>query len=599
MNDDFLMNDDFQSVEKLTKQGIFILYGSKKYCNKLYFQYSLKQSFGDISIILYPLSKILKSSVATIGNNIGNYVKKELKGKVNFSVVQGFLNFFLGDNYYFLLLKQMLNYKFYDVKISSKTIMVEYSSPNTNKPLHIGHIRNSLIGESISKILKTVGYNVKKVQIINDRGIHISKSMAAWIKFGNNQTPKKMKMKGDHFVGTYYRLFEKINGENGITTYFKDNKTNESNDDMMKLARSLLIKWEYGDDKIMKIWKMMNGWVYDGFKETYKKLGIHFDHIEYESKIYNFGKKIVQEGVKNGVFVKQQDGSIWIDLTKDGFDKKLLLRADQTSVYITQDIGTAINRFKIYNLDKLIYIVGKEQEYHFQVLFKILKKLGYKWVNKLIHLSYEMVVLPEGKMKSRIGNVIEADKFISEMIFFSKTSYLKRKNSKIMNEQDQIKYFEVLGLGAIKYYFLQIDPKKQIIFHPEKSIDFKGKTALYIQYTYSRIRSIEKKFFDYCLLIKYENLLNVKFDIYEKNMIKIMYQYPVILKKSATELNPSILANYVYHVSKIFNNFYQKKKILNPSNIPYSNMCINIIHVAGNILKYIMNLLGIQVIDYI
>ncbi|WP_185872892.1 arginine--tRNA ligase [Blattabacterium cuenoti] len=596
------MNDDFKSVEELTKQGICVLYGSTKYCNKLYFQYSLKKSFGDISIILYPLSKLLKYSVETIGNNIGNYVKTKLKGKVNFSVLQGFLNFFLGDDYYFLLLKQMLNDKFYNFQISSKTIMVEYSSPNTNKPLHIGHIRNSLIGESISKILKKVGYNVKKVQIINDRGIHISKSMAAWIKFGNNQTPTTMKIKGDHFVGKYYRLFETINCVNGIKYLNDDNNKptkKYSYSYMMNLARSLLKKWEDGDDKIMKIWKMMNGWVYYGFQETYKKLGINFDHIEYESKIYNFGKKIVKEGVKNGVFIKKQDGSIWIDLTKDGFDKKLLLRADQTSVYITQDIGTAINRFKIYNLDKLIYIVGKEQEYHFQILFKILNKLGYTWVNKLIHLSYEMVVLPEGKMKSRIGNVIEADKFISEMISFSKNSCLKRINSKKMNKQEKIKYFEVLGLGAIKYYFLQIDPKKKIIFNPEQSIDFKGKTALYIQYTYSRIRSIEKKFFDYCFLTKNENLLNVKLDIYEKNMIKLMYQYPVRLIKSAKELNPSILANYVYNVAKLFNNFYQTKKILNPSNIPYSNMCINIIYVAGNILKYIMNLLGIEVIDYI
>ncbi|WP_185873997.1 arginine--tRNA ligase [Blattabacterium cuenoti] len=579
------MYDDFQSIEKITKKGLYILYKLKNF-KKLNFQFTNKKHVGDITLILFPLSKILKTPVENIGKKIGFYVQKKLKNHINFSIIGGFLNFIFKDSYYLYLLKKMLNNNFYDLKFTSKNIIVEYSSPNANKPLHLGHIRNILIGSSISKILNMVGHKVKKIQIINDRGIHICKSMITWMKIGEGKTPDHVGMKGDHFVGKYYYLFDKLYHQE-----IKNKKEKNSNNvPILNEARILLKKWESGDCYTRNIWKKMNQWVYDGFKETYQKLGIKFDQIEYESKIYDIGKKIIKNGLKKGIFFQKKDGSIWIDLMKEGFNQKLLLRSDETSVYITQDIGTAIERFKKYRIDQLIYIVGKEQDYHFKVLFRILKRLGYLWVKKLIHLSYGMVDLPSGQMKSRKGNIIDADSFILEMYSIAKKYFFKK------NEKKQDKYYEKIAIGAIKYYFLQVDPKKKIIFNPKKSIDFKGKTGTYIQYTYSRIRSLERNFLDLCLLTN-KDWFNTKLDIYEKNMIKIIQKYPLILKKSSINLNPSLIANYIYEVSKIFNHLYQNKKIINPLNIIHSNVCMNIIHITGNILKSGMSLLGIKMLD--
>ncbi|WP_185867303.1 arginine--tRNA ligase [Blattabacterium cuenoti] len=581
MNDHF----QFQSVEKIVKESIFVLYKLDSYPD-LDFQYTKKEYPGDITLILFPLSKKLKKPVEKVGKDIGNYVQYQLKGLIQFSIIKGFLNFIFENDYYIHLLKEMLNTNFYDLKYPSKKIIIEYSSPNTNKPLHVGHIRNSLIGASIAEILKMVGHEIIKIQIINDRGIHICKSMIAWKKFGKGETPDSVKIKGDHFVGKYYSLFDKIYRE----------ETHESKDSipstMMNEARILLKKWESGDSIIRNTWKKMNKWVYNGFEETYKKLGITFDEVEYESDIYEIGKKIVKKGLKEGIFFQKKDGSIWVDLMKEGFDQKLLLRSDQTSVYITQDIGTAVERLRKYDIDQMIYIVGKEQDYHFKVLFHILKRLGYMWVNKLSHLSYEMVYLPSGIMKSREGNVIYADSLILEMFSIAKKNFL-RKYSK---EKVQEKSAEIIGLGALKYYFLKIDPRKKIVFHPEKSIDFKGKTGIYIQYTYSRIRSLERNFFKLCSLLNYY-WSNIKFDVHEKNMIKILKKYPLILKKSAINLNPSLIANYIYEVSKIFNHLYQNKKLIDPLNVIHSNICMNIIHVTGNVLKSGMNLLGIKMLD--
>ncbi|WP_238784234.1 arginine--tRNA ligase [Blattabacterium cuenoti] len=589
MKNDFMKNcmnnnDNFQSIEEITKKSIHFLYKTKS-CPELCFQYTKKEHPGDLTLILFSLSKKLKKPTEKIGNDIGKYVKNQLGEFVEFSIIKGFLNFTFKDRYYIYLLKRMLNTNFYNFKLPSKKIMVEYSSPNTNKPLHLGHVRNCLIGSSISKILKMVGHEIIRIQMINDRGIHICKSMVAWKKYGKGETPDNTKMKGDHFVGKYYNLFYKI--------YREDIYKNSSKKDQISIlrdARNLLKKWESGDLTTVNIWKKMNQWVYNGFKETYKKLGINFDEIEYESNIYQIGKKIIKEGLEKGIFFQEKDGSIWIDLVKEGFDQKLLLRSDQTSVYITQDIGTAVERFRKYNIDQLIYIVGKEQDYHFQILFRILKRLGYKWVNKLSHLSYEMVCLPSGKMKSREGNVVDADSLILEMYSIAKKNFLKK------SPKFEKKSAEIIGLGAMKYYFLKIDPKKKIIFYPEKSIDFKGKTGTYIQYTYSRIRSLERNFLNFCLLLNY-HWDNIKFNIYEKNMIKILQRYPLILKKSAMELNPSLIANYVYEVSKTFNLLYQNKKLIDPFNLIHSNICMNIIHITGNILKSGMNLLGIEMID--
>ncbi|WP_185871932.1 arginine--tRNA ligase [Blattabacterium cuenoti] len=585
------MNEHFQSIEETVKESILILY-NKKSCPELDFQYTKKKYSGDITLILFPLSKELNQSVEKIGYKIGNYVKNQLKGLIKFSIIKGFLNFIFEDDYYIYLLKKMLNTNFYDLKYPSQKIMIEYSSPNTNKPLHLGHIRNSLIGASIAQILEMVGHEIIRTQIINDRGIHICKSMIAWKKFGKGETPRKVNIKGDHFVGKYYNLFEKIYRQE-IKDQELSNKNYKPINSIMNQARELLKKWELGDPSIRNIWKKMNQWVYNGFEETYNKLGITFDKVEYESNIYEIGKKIVKEGLKKGVFFQKKDRSVWIDLIKEGFDQKLLLRSDQTSVYITQDIGTAIERFKKHNLDRIIYIVGKEQDYHFQVLFNVLNRLGYIWVNKLFHLSYEMVYLPSGRMKSREGNVVDADSLILKMYSISKNNFLKKV---VIKKEEQEESAKIIGIGALKYYFLKIDPRKKIVFYPEKSIDFKGKTGTYIQYTYSRIRSLERNFFKLCSLLNYY-WSDIKFDLYEKNMIKILQKYPLILKKSSIHLNPSLIANYVYEVSKTFNHLYQNKKLIDPSNIIYSNIYMNIIHITGNILKSGMSLLGIQMLD--
>ncbi|WP_341664504.1 arginine--tRNA ligase [Blattabacterium cuenoti] len=579
------MNDHFQSIEEIVRKSISVLYKLKS-CPELDFQYTKKEYPGDITLILFPLSKKFKKPVEKIGKDIGYYVQYQLKGLIQFSIIRGFLNFIFKDDYYIHLLKKMLNTNFYDLKYPSKKIMIEYSSPNTNKPLHLGHIRNSLIGASIAEILKMIGHEIIRIQMINDRGIHICKSMIAWKRFGKGETPDRVKIKGDHFVGKYYSLFDKIYRKETQELSEKNDKS--IRDSILNQARELLKKWETGDPVIRNTWKKMNQWVYNGFEETYKKLGITFDQIEYESDIYEIGKKIVKKGLKKGIFFQKKDGSIWIDLIKEGFDQKLLLRSDQTSVYITQDIGTAVERFKKYNIDQIIYIVGKEQDYHFQVLFNVLKRLGYLWVNKLSHLSYEMVYLPSGRMKSREGNIIDADSIILKMSSIAKKKFLKKEEQKQSSE--------IIGLGALKYYFLKIDPRKKIIFFPEKSIDFKGKTGTYIQYTYSRIRSLERNFFKLCSLLN-DYWLNIKFDTHEKNMIKILQKYPLILNKSAKHLNPSLIANYMYEVSKIFNHLYQNKKLIDPLNIIHSNICMNIIHVTGNVLKSGMNLLGIKMLD--
>ncbi|AGD98332.1 arginyl-tRNA synthetase [Blattabacterium sp. (Blatta orientalis) str. Tarazona] len=584
------MNDDFPSIEGTIRKSISILYRLDP-CPRLDFQYTKKEHLGDITFVLFSLSKILKKPAEEIGKNIGNYVKDQLKGLISFSIVGGFLNFIFKDSYYLYLLINMLNKNFYDLKLSDKNIMIEYSSPNANKPLHLGHIRNSLIGYSLSEILKMVGYKTTKIQIINDRGIHICKSMIAWKELGKGETPDRVGMKGDHFVGKYYNLFEKIYCEE-VQKFSQINYNNQNYIPILKKTRNMLKKWESGDSETRNLWKRMNKWVYEGFKETYKKLGIIFDQVEYESDVYEIGKNIIKEGFKKGIFFQKKDGSIWVDLIKEGFDQKLLLRSDETSVYITQDIGTAVERFRKYDdIDQLIYIVGKEQDYHFKVLFTILKRLGYIWVKKLTHLSYGMVDLPSGRMKSRKGNIIDADSLISEMSSIVKKNFLKD-----FPKEEQEKYAEIIGVGAIKYHFLQVDPKKRIIFYPDKSIDLKGKTGPYIQYAYSRIRSIERKFTCFYSLT-HKDFSNEKLDIHEKKMIKILQKYPLILKKSARDLNPSLVANYIYEVAKIFNHLYQNTRVINPLNVIHSNICMNIIHVTGNILKSGMNLLGIKMLD--
>lgn len=576
-------NNNFRSIEEITKESILLLYKLNLKKSEIIFQYTKKNHEGDITLILFPLSKKLKISTEKIGKEIGLFVQKKLKKTIDFTIKKGFLNFIFRDKYYLYILKNMATLYYHEMNLSSDKIIIEYSSPNANKPLHLGHLRNILIGSSISEILKLIGCKIKKVQIINDRGIHICKSMISWKKFGKGDTPEKKKMKGDHFVGEYYKLFEKVFNEEKYSKKFS----------IMDDARKLLKKWEMGDAMVINIWKKMNLWVLKGFEETYNALGIKFDKTEYESDIYNIGKNIIKKGLKNGFFFKKKDGSIWINLNEKKISQKLLLRSDNTSVYITQDIGNAINRFKIYDIDKIIYVVGKEQDDHFDILFKILNILEYKWVKNLYHLSYEMVFLPCGKMNSRKGNVINIDNIISEMTHIAKRIFMKKSL-----EKKRRNYFEKIGIIALKYYFLQIDPKKKIIFDKKKSIDFRGKTGIYIQYTYSRIRSLEKKFFRSCFLKNF-NLDDIKLGCYEKYVIKIIQKYPLIIKKSAFKLNPSIIANYIYEVSKTFNNLYQNKKLIIPSNAILSNFHMSIINVTGNVIKSGMNLLGIELMEKI
>ncbi|WP_185855658.1 arginine--tRNA ligase [Blattabacterium cuenoti] len=580
------MNDYFQLVEELVKKLLYDLYKFPVY-KKLDFKYTNKDHSGDLTLILFSLSKELKKPVNEVGSIIGSYVKEKLKGYVKFYIVEGFLNFIFKDNYYVNLINIMLNSNFYNLKIKNpKKIMVEYSSPNANKPLHLGHLRNCLIGVFISKILKMFGHNIIRTQIINDRGIHICKSMIAWIKFGKGKTPNDCSLKGDHFVGKYYNLFDKIYKEE------INNVKNNNEVSILKDARNLLIKWENKDTNTISIWKKMNQWVYDGFKKTYHKIGISFDKTEYESKIYEIGKNIVKKGLEKNIFFKKKDGSVWIDLSKEGFYHKLLLRSDQTSVYLTQDLGNAVKRFNKYKIDNLVYVVGKEQNYHFKTLFAILKRLGFIWVNKLYHLSYEMVTLPSGRMKSREGNVVTVDSIINEIISIAKKKFLKKAS---VNTHE--KTYNIIGIGALKYHFLKVDPKKEISFDINKSISLKGRTGTYVQYTYSRIRSLERKFFKLFPTKNNFNWKNVVLDTYEKNLIKILSKYPLVLKKSCMYFNPSLVANYVYEVSKCFNNLYQNKKLLDTLNVIQCNANMTIICITGNILKYGMNLLGIDMVD--
>ena len=520
---------------------------------------------GDITIVLFNIIKLINDEDKEIlGESIGN----ELVAKSNivdeFNLVQGFLNLEIADTFYIDSLHFALtNESFFEIqsKDDIDTFMVEYSSPNTNKPLHLGHIRNNLLGYSISKILEANGKKVIKTQIINDRGIHICKSIVAWKLYGENSTPESKGLKGAEFVGNYYVLFEKKHKEeveelisNGIN---KEEAVNQSN--TMKLAKETLKNWENGDKEVRGIWKMMNDWVYVGFEETYNTLGVSFDKNYYESETYLLGKEIVNYGLENNVFYKKEDSSIWVDLTDDGLDEKLLLRSDGTSVYMTQDLGTAKQRIDDFpEIGGMVYTVGNEQDYHFQVLFKILKRLGYKWANNLFHLSYGMVDLPTGKMKSREGKVIDADDLVLQLIESVKET--SQNLGKFQNDNNAITEdtYRKIALGALKYFILKVDPKKRILFNPEESIDLSGNTGPFIQYTYVRIHSILNK------LEKVENskIIKYKLNEKEKDTIKCLNRYNDIIKNEKDELSPAIICNYLYDLVKTFNSLYQNHNIL-------------------------------------
>jgi arginyl-tRNA synthetase len=532
--------------------------------DKVEFQTTRKEFEGDITLVIFPLLKVVKSNPVELGNKIGNYLVENVAEVSRFNVVSGFLNIVIADEYYlnsFNRMKDDTKFGFVTPNPEDTAVMVEYSSPNTNKPLHLGHVRNNLLGYSVAEIIKASGKKVFKTQIINDRGIHICKSMLAWQKFGNGETPESTGQKGDKLVGNYYVAFDKAYKVE-IAQLMSEGKTEEEAKKQAPIileAQEMLLKWEAGDEEVISLWKKMNQWVYDGFATTYKNLGVDFDCFYYESNTYLLGKDVVQIGLEKGVFEKDPDGSVWIDLTDEGLDRKIVLRSDGTAVYMTQDIGTAIQRVKDFpEIGGMVYTVGNEQDYHFKVLFLILKKLGFEWSASLYHLSYGMVDLPSGKMKSREGTVVDADDLMQEMIDTAQKIAEDLGKLDSYSAEEKTKLYSTIGLGALKYYILKVDPKKRILFNPEESVDFAGNTGPFIQYTYARIQSIIRKAnFDFS---KESGMIALHQK--EKELLKQLELFPEVIQNAALNHSPALLANFVYDLVREYNSFYQAVPIL-------------------------------------
>ena len=564
-------------------------------------QQTKKEFVGDVTLVVFSILRHIKGNPVQIGEQIGTYLKEKVGNLVtDFNVIKGFLNLVIADTYYLNFLTEIKDNPQFGLTTpnSKEAILVEYSSPNTNKPLHLGHIRNNLLGYSVAEILKAAGHKVYKTQIINDRGIHICKSMVAWQRFGNGETPENTGLKGDKLVGNYYVAFDKAYKEEiqELIVQGKSKEEAEKQAPIFIAAQEMLRQWEAGDPEVMKLWKQMNGWVYDGFAVTYKNLGVDFNSYYYESNTYLLGKDIVEQGLQKGVFFKKEDGSVWCDLTADGLDEKLVLRADGTSVYITQDMGTAIQRVKDYpDVKGMVYTVGNEQDYHFKVLFLILKKLGYDWASHLYHLSYGMVDLPSGKMKSREGTVVDADDLIAEMEQTAKVISQELGKLDGYTEAQKEDLYHTIGLGALKYYILKVDPKKRILFDPKESIDFQGNTGPFIQYTYARIQSILRKYAETNnskeVTVIQPDTLQEK----EKNLLKSITLFPSIVQDAADNYSPAVIANYVYDLVKDFNSFYQNVSILGEEDASKRHFRVALSKKIGEIIAESFKMLGIQV----
>jgi arginyl-tRNA synthetase len=583
-------------IEKV-KEGVQHLYGAT--LENVELQPTRKEFTGDITVVVFPMLRQIKGNPAEIGNALGEYLKSHLPEVSGYNTIKGFLNLEVSDAYYLEFFARIRNEEAYGYqKPESKgVVMVEYSSPNTNKPLHLGHIRNILLGYSVSEILKAAGNKVYKTQIINDRGIHICKSMLAWERYGKGETPERTGLKGDKLVGNYYVAFNNAYIDE-VLSLVGEGMPREQAEKMapsLLEAQELLRRWEAGDPKVIALWKMMNGWVYDGFDRTYGDLGVDFDTLYYESETYLLGKDVVAEGLEKGVFFKKDDGSVWIDLTEDGLDEKIVLRADGTAVYMTQDIGTAIQRVTDYpDITGMVYTVANEQDYHFKVLFLILKKLGYEWAEHLYHLSYGMVDLPTGKMKSREGTVVDADDLIMEMD--QTAQRIAEEHGKVedfsMEEKKQL--YRTIGLGALKYYILKVDPKKRMLFNPEESVDFQGNTGPFIQYTYARIQSILRKAdFDYETPIPPASL--GKLHAKEKQLLKDLEQFPKVVEDAAMQYSPALVANYTYDLVKDFNSFYQQVSILGETDEVHRHFRVQLTEKVGAVIRDATSLLGIDV----
>ena len=582
-----------------TIKGISSLYGITM--ENVEIQQTRKEFEGDYTLVLFPLLKHIKANPQEIGEKLGDYLSSHAlwEGQPivsGYNVVKGFLNLSICENYFLHFLHQIAPEKDYGKKPITKdspAVIVEYSSPNTNKPLHLGHIRNNLLGFSMAKIIEATGKKVYKTQIINDRGIHICKSMIAWQLFGKGETPESTREKGDKLVGKYYVLFDKAYKEEiaGLISEGKTKEEAEREAPIFLKAQEMLRLWEQGDAATLALWKQMNQWVYDGFEVTYHNLGVSFDRNYYESETYLLGKDIVQRGLDKGVFYRKEDGSVWIDLTSEGLDEKLVLRSDGTSVYITQDLGTATKRIEedFPKVEGMIYTVGNEQDYHFKVLFLILQKLGYTWAKNLYHLSYGMVELPNGKMKSREGTVVDADDLMEEMVQVAQE--LSQELGKLEGYSDQQKeqLYRVIGLGALKYYILKVDPKKKIAFNPQESIDFQGNTGPFIQYTYARIQSILRRA-ETCQLPK-----SVSLHPKEKELIKLLSLFPEVVQNAADTYSPALIANYVYDLVKEFNSFYQNVSILGEEDTDKRSLRVHLSRKVGEVIAIGFDLLGIEV----
>lgn len=561
-------------------------------------QNTRKDQIGDFTIVVFPFVRFSKKSPEETGKEIGIFVSEKVNLIESFHVVKGFLNFVVKNEYWLNYLGEAFNdhsFGLVDQSMDSKTFMVEYSSPNTNKPLHLGHIRNNLLGYSISEIIKANGNKVIKTNIVNDRGIHICKSMYAWQKWGNGETPESTGMKGDHLVGKFYVEFSnrlKIEIAELISKGFSAEEA-ENNAPSMIAARELLVKWEANDPETINLWKTMNEWVYKGFDETYKKLGVDFDKIYYESETYITGKEEVARGVKEGVFFRKQDQSVWADLTSDGLDQKLLLRSDGTSVYITQDIGTAKMRYDDFEIDKMIYVVGNEQNYHFQILALLLDKLGYSWGKDLFHFSYGMVELPSGKMKSREGTVVDADDLIDEMTEVARRMSQELGKLESLSREEAENTFRIIALGALKYFILKVDPRKNMLFNPEESIDFNGNTGPFIQYTHARIKSVLRKAEEKQIKLTTDFFLS---DISqkEKDLLKTITLFPEVVKEAGDNYSPAVIANYCYELVKEYNQFYHDHSILAESDEAKRNFRLILSSTVAKVAKSGMGLLGIQ-----
>lgn len=561
------------------------------------FQATRKEFEGDITVVVFPMLRVVKGNPVQIGTQIGEYLVENVTEVTTFNVVKGFLNLVIADAYYLNFFEGIAGNDTYGNQTpDGSAVMVEYSSPNTNKPLHLGHVRNVLLGYSVAEILKAAGKKVYKTQIINDRGIHICKSMLAWKLYGNGETPENTGLKGDKLVGNYYVKFDQEYKKEvaGLIETGKSEEEAKKEASLLVAAQRMLRQWEAGDEEVVALWKMMNQWVYDGFEVTYKNIGVDFDSYYYESDTYLLGKDNIAEGLEKGVFIKKEDGSVWCDLTPDGLDEKIVLRSDGTAVYMTQDIGTAIQRVKdCPDITGMIYTVGNEQDYHFKVLFLILQKLGYDWAQHLFHLSYGMVDLPSGKMKSREGTVVDADDLIAEMAATAGTISNEHGKLEGYSDQEKEELYSVIGLGALKYYILKVDPQKRILFNPEESVDFQGNTGPYIQYTYARIRSIMRKAVELGVI----QSAHAPGDLHpkEKELLKCVQDYPAAIQLAADKHSPAIIANYTYDLVKEFNSFFQNVQILGGTTDAEKAFRVALCGQVAQVVKSAFGLLGITV----